>query len=141
MRAGTPSTESLGACRIGASLFPVCSTVCGMLPEGRRKTTHNVFCVNDLTKLPAHTVAQMQDWLAERVEIYASKTGSLETERDRFTIADDCKELHVAKRYLESLQLADQIQVCLSMCNITSAHECTCLCVLQVRHKCAFAGG
>ena len=54
-------------CRIGASMLPVCSTVCKMVPEGKRKTTSTVLKVNDLAKLPAAKLRQIRDWLVATV--------------------------------------------------------------------------
>ncbi|KAL3141196.1 hypothetical protein ABBQ38_003536 [Trebouxia sp. C0009 RCD-2024] len=54
---------------VGAFLFPICATVCELVPDSRRKTTWNVLTVADLAKLPASKLIQIQDWLFHHVAV------------------------------------------------------------------------
>lgn len=54
---------------MGAFLFPICATVCELVPDSRRKTTWNVLTVADLAKLPASKLIQIQDWLFHHVAV------------------------------------------------------------------------
>ena len=56
-------------CRKGAFLFPICSIVCDLVPESRRKTTKHVLSVADLAKLPASKLKQIYKWMIQHVHI------------------------------------------------------------------------
>ncbi|DBA96197.1 TPA: hypothetical protein ACH3X3_002397 [Trebouxia sp. C0006] len=87
---------------IGASMLPICSTVCKMVPEGKRKTTPTVLKVIDLTKLPAAKLRQIKDWLVATVASYAEKRDFYEL-NDRYVVSDDGTRLTVAPDFLDSL--------------------------------------
>ncbi len=100
--------------RIGASMLPVCSTVCKMVPEGKRKTTPAVLKVNDLTKLPAAKLRQIRDWLVATVESYAEKR-DFHAVHNRYVVSDDCTRLSVAPDFVAFLALGHHIKVCLTV--------------------------
>ncbi|KAA6428842.1 MAG: U-box domain-containing protein [Trebouxia sp. A1-2] len=87
---------------VNASMVPICSTVCEMIPEGKRKTTPAVLNVHDLTKLPAAKLRQMRDWLVATVKSYAENRGFYAL-NDRYVVSDDRTRLSVAPDFLASL--------------------------------------
>ncbi len=83
-------------------MLPICSTVCKMVPEEKRKTTPTVLKVIDLTKLPAAKLRQIKDWLVATVASYAEKRDFYEL-NDRYVVSDDGTRLTVAPDFLDSL--------------------------------------
>ena len=94
-----------------------------MLPEARRKTTPSILNVNDLTKLPASTVQQIQAWLTERINGYAAHREELATAKDRFVVSEDGTQLRVTAMYLLQLRLVDEAQVYAVLVTILSYPE------------------
>lgn len=56
-------------CSAGLFLFPICSMVCDLVPESRRKTTRNMLTVADLAKLPASKLHQIHTWIIQHIRI------------------------------------------------------------------------
>ncbi|DBB01104.1 TPA: hypothetical protein ACH3X1_000996 [Trebouxia sp. C0004] len=94
---------------IGASMLPVCSTVCKMVPEGKRKTTPAVLKVNDLAKLPAAQLRQIRDCLVATVKIYADKT-DLDAVHNRYVVSNDRTKLLLAPDFAAFLALGDHVK-------------------------------
>lgn len=94
-----------------------------MLPEAKRKTTPNILNVNDLTKLPASTVQQIQAWLTERINGYAAHCKELSTAKDRFAVSEDGTQLRVTAKYLLQLRVVDVAQVYAVLVTILSYPE------------------
>lgn len=102
-------------------MVPICSTVCEMIPEGKRKTTPAVLNVHDLTKLPAAKLRQMRDWLVATVKSYAENRGFYAL-NDRYVVSDDRTRLSVAPDFLASLVPGHHIKVGLAVsCNLASS--------------------
>ena len=101
-------------CRIGASMLPVCSTVCKMVPEGKRRTTPAVLNVNDLAKLPAAKLRQIRDWLVATVKSYA-EIRDLDAVHNRYVVSSDRTKLSMAPDFVAFNALSHHNKVCLTV--------------------------
>ena len=95
-------------------MLPVCSTVCKMVPEGKRKTTPTVLKVNDLAKLPAAKLRQIRDWLVATVESYAGKR-DFHAVHNRYVVSSDRTKLLLAPDFVAYLALGNHIKVWLTV--------------------------
>jgi len=81
-------------------MLPVCSTVCKMVPEGKRKTTSTVLKVNDLAKLPAAKLRQIRDWLVATVMQGKETFMQYTTDMWCLTIVQGCQWLQTLLPFL-----------------------------------------
>ncbi len=93
-------------------MLPVCSTVCKMVPEGKRKTTPTVLKVNDLAKLPAAKLRQIRAWLVATVESYAGKR-DFHAVHNRYVVSGS--QLLLAPDFVAYLALGNHIKVWLTV--------------------------
>ena len=86
-------------CSVGAFLFPICSTVCDLVPESRRKTTQNMLTVADLAKLPTSKLHQIYTWIIQHIHIQ---------EMDHLMLSPDQTHLQMAPAWRTRLQSANE---------------------------------
>lgn len=115
---------------MGAFLFPICSTVCKLVTEGRRKTTHNMLTVADLAKLPVSKLTQIREWLVHYLGLKVMDRFMLSPDQTRLQPTVAC-ETSMRMAFLDDLSPEPQQQVWSSLSTCTSARE---LLVASVQH-------
>ena len=86
-------------CSAGAFLFPICSMVCDLVPESRRKTTGNMLSVADLAKLPASKLNQIYTWIIQHIHIQ---------EMDHLMLSPDQTHLQMTPSWQARLESANE---------------------------------
>ena len=86
-------------CSTGAFLLPICSAVCDLVPDSRRKTTQNLLTVADLGKLPSGKLHQIYAWIIQHVHIQ---------EMDHLMLSPDQTHLQMTPAWRTRLESANE---------------------------------